>query len=126
MRGCIQHLALAASIDHGDGFDLDEPLRHRKRRYTHYSREALPASTICAARYVSVSGSSRHLACALQSGRFQIKADIKRQAGPAGSVENDPEETSALTNVKTVCLRRAILRLTRQPSDGGSHANRSY
>jgi len=28
--------------------------------------------------------------CAQQSGRFQVKADIKWQAGPAASVANDP------------------------------------
>jgi C4-dicarboxylate-specific signal transduction histidine kinase len=37
---------------------------------------------------MSAIGPSRDLACALQSGSFQT--DIKRQAGPAGSVANDP------------------------------------
>jgi hypothetical protein len=45
--------------------------------------------------WMSLRGPSRHLACALQSGRFQIKADIKRQAGPASSVENDPKRSFA-------------------------------
>ena len=31
--------------------------------------------------------------CAQQLGRFQVKADIMWQAGPAGSVENDPIRT---------------------------------
>jgi len=35
-------------------------------------------------------GPSRHVVCAQQSGRFQVKADIKWQAGPAASVANDP------------------------------------
>jgi hypothetical protein len=38
-------------------------------------------------------GPWRHFACAQQSGRFQVKAGVKRQAGPAGSVENDPQQT---------------------------------
>jgi hypothetical protein len=39
-------------------------------------------------------GPSRHFDAAQESGRFQVKADNKWQAGPAGSVENDPEATS--------------------------------
>jgi hypothetical protein len=35
----------------------------------------------------SGSGPSRHFACAQQSGRFQVKAGIKWQAGLADSVE---------------------------------------
>ena len=35
-------------------------------------------------------GPSRHFVCAQQSSRLQVKADIKWQAGSAGSVENDP------------------------------------
>ena len=35
-------------------------------------------------------GPSRHFACEQQSGRLQVKADIRWQAGPAASVANDP------------------------------------
>jgi hypothetical protein len=38
-------------------------------------------------------GPSRHFACEQQSGRLQVKADIRRQAGPAASVAIDPKET---------------------------------
>jgi hypothetical protein len=41
----------------------------------------------------STHGPSRHFACAQQSSRYQVKADIKRQAGPAVSVENDSPTT---------------------------------
>jgi len=44
-------------------------------------------------RGVCACSPSRHLARA----RLQIKADIKRQAGPAGSVENDPRRTLCMT-----------------------------
>jgi hypothetical protein len=36
---------------------------------------------------------SRHFAATRRFGRFRIGADIGLQAGPAGSVENDPEPT---------------------------------
>jgi hypothetical protein len=46
---------------------------------------------------MSLVGPSRHFAAAQQLGRFQVKADNKWQAGPAGSVANDPTETLVLT-----------------------------
>jgi hypothetical protein len=39
-------------------------------------------------------GPSRHFAAKQRFGRFQIEADIKWLAGPAGSVANDPSRTS--------------------------------
>jgi hypothetical protein len=39
------------------------------------------------------SGPSRHFAAAQQLGRFRREADIKWQAGPAGKVANDPQQT---------------------------------
>jgi hypothetical protein len=53
-------------------------------------------------------GPSRHFACVQQSGRFQIEADIGQQAAPAGSVENDPTETSrrlARANCSALTIR---------------------
>ena len=55
-----------------------------------------PPRTLRAVRGGSAAGPShsRHFERAQQSGRFQVKADIKRQAGSAGSVANDPERKS--------------------------------
>jgi hypothetical protein len=61
----------------------------------------------------------RYLACALQSARFQIKADIKRQAGPAGSVDNGScgargfhrsGKLRSCINVSGLCLGYVVLR----------------
>ena len=38
----------------------------------------------------STHGPSRHFACGVTIGRYRGEADIKRQQGPAGPVENDP------------------------------------
>jgi hypothetical protein len=43
---------------------------------------------------MSASGTSRHFAVTQHSGRFWGEADINRQTKPAGSVENDPQQTS--------------------------------
>ena len=42
----------------------------------------------------STHGPSRHFACGVTIGRYRGEADIKRQQGPAGPVENDPIRTS--------------------------------
>ena len=63
----------------------------------------------------SASGPSRHFACAKQSGRSRVKADVKGQARPASLVENDPTRTCALsprsynrlTPVLDFCFRRS-------------------
>jgi hypothetical protein len=39
---------------------------------------------------MAASGPSRHFVCAQQSGRSQVKADIKWQARSAASIANDP------------------------------------
>jgi len=42
------------------------------------------------------SGPSRHFVAAQQLGRFQVKADVSWQAGPAVLVENDPIRKSSI------------------------------
>jgi hypothetical protein len=42
---------------------------------------------------MSAVGPSRHFAAKQRLGRFRSEADIKRQAGPAGKVANDPDRT---------------------------------
>jgi hypothetical protein len=50
-------------------------------------------------------GPSRHFVCAQQSGRFQVKADIKWQVGPAASVANDPERKFGLVTKFDILIR---------------------
>jgi len=45
-------------------------------------------------------GTSRHFAAAQQFGRFLSEADIIRQANPAELVENDPKQTSPLSDAR--------------------------
>jgi hypothetical protein len=44
-------------------------------------------------QFISASGPSRHFAATQRFGRFRTGADIRWQAGPTGSVENDPIRT---------------------------------
>ena len=64
-------------------------------------------------------GPSRHFACAQRSGRFQVKADIRWQAGPAATVANcrvgPGNFTTSLSQIRTGYSR--IIRLV-PPHEG--------
>jgi transposase len=77
------------------GIEACASSHHWSRELQHgCSDQCCKVKILLANREPSTHGPSRHFACAQQSGRLQIKADIERQAGLTGSVENDPEQTS--------------------------------
>jgi hypothetical protein len=56
-----------------------------------------------------VRGPSRNFAAKQRFGRFQVKADIRWQAGPADSIENDPQLTSTAKEVDQINVPRINL-----------------
>src|SRR5215831_234668 len=73
-----------------------QTIRARRRSKINTPRGE-PSSTagLFPAQLTAGNGPSHHFAWAQQSGRAQVKADIKWQPRPAGSVENDPDQSLA-------------------------------